>query len=291
VNEQNNPLASAWADHNRAWQDNLYVYPVISRRAGGISVGINLNRDKACTFDCPYCQVDRTIPGEKGLPDVDRIAAEIEALIAAYRDDGLTHFPSFANVPVKQRILRDLCLSGDGESTLSPVFPEVCALMRSLQDAHLDLDLKLVLITNATLLTQDRVRTGLAQLCSFNGEIWGKLDAGTEDWFQRVNISRYKLDAVEQNLIATVREFPMRIQTMLCSLRGEAPSTEELNAWAERVARIRAASPGHFKSVQLYSVVRSTARPDVGPLSITFLQQAAQLLERHSSGIDVGIYP
>lgn len=285
------PLARAWADHSRLWENNVYVYPVISRRAGGISIGINLNLDKACTFDCPYCQVDRSQPSSRKPIDPDAISAELEAMIRVYRENGLVDFPHFGDVPADKRQLRDLCLSGDGESTMVPEFAEVCLRLQQIQSSHSDLNLKLVLISNATLLHQSGVQQGLTHLCAHRGEVWGKLDAGTEAWFQKVNISRYHLNAIEQNLLLTVQNHPLRIQTMLCSLSGEAPSLEELNQYAQRVARIRHTQPHHFLSVQLYSVVRSTARPHIGPLPVSFLKQTAEILKEHSPGIEVGIYP
>ena len=45
------------AAHPRSFQENRYVYPVLSRRSKGISIGVNLNLDKVCNFDCVYCQV------------------------------------------------------------------------------------------------------------------------------------------------------------------------------------------------------------------------------------------
>ena len=50
-------------DHRRKLDENRYVYAVLSRRSGGVSIGVNLNPDKVCNFDCIYCQVDRTTPG------------------------------------------------------------------------------------------------------------------------------------------------------------------------------------------------------------------------------------
>ena len=50
--------------HPRTFQENRFVYPVLSRRSHGLSVGINLNPDKICNFDCIYCQVDRTSQAE-----------------------------------------------------------------------------------------------------------------------------------------------------------------------------------------------------------------------------------
>ena len=35
--------------------DNRFVYAVISSRAHGLSLGVNLNPDKLCNYDCLYC--------------------------------------------------------------------------------------------------------------------------------------------------------------------------------------------------------------------------------------------
>jgi len=43
-------------DHRRELDENRYVYAVLSRRSGGVSIGINLNPDKVCNFDCIYCR-------------------------------------------------------------------------------------------------------------------------------------------------------------------------------------------------------------------------------------------
>src|SRR4051812_50014357 len=51
-----------FTQHSRTWRDNRYVYPVVSRRSKGISIGVNLNPDKVCNFDCIYCSVDRSSP-------------------------------------------------------------------------------------------------------------------------------------------------------------------------------------------------------------------------------------
>ena len=49
-----NPL---FTSHPREFEENRYVYAVLSRRAGGVSIGVNLNPDKRCNFRCVYCQV------------------------------------------------------------------------------------------------------------------------------------------------------------------------------------------------------------------------------------------
>ena len=54
---------SVLSDHARQFDELRFVYPVVSRRSKGLSLGVNLNPDKVCNFHCPYCQVDRTTPG------------------------------------------------------------------------------------------------------------------------------------------------------------------------------------------------------------------------------------
>src|SRR5213593_1476580 len=68
-------------DHSRQFADFTFVYPVISRRARGLSIGINLNPDKVCNFDCVYCEVDRRIPGKVSQVDLNQMRDELAAMI------------------------------------------------------------------------------------------------------------------------------------------------------------------------------------------------------------------
>src|SRR5262249_28667058 len=68
-------------DHRRNFADNLYVYAVVSRRSKGVSIGLNLNPDKKCNFDCVYCQVNRSTPGLVRAVDLDRLRDELEDML------------------------------------------------------------------------------------------------------------------------------------------------------------------------------------------------------------------
>ncbi len=269
-------LRSAWADHSKLWERNKWVYPVISRRAHGISIGINLNLDKSCTFRCAYCQVDRTVPGLTIGNDVDAIEKELIAIVEEYRRNGLVDFSNFKDIPKEKRIIRDLCLSGDGESTFAPEFAEVCTLMRKLQDVYADLDLRLTLITNATHLQSSRVLEGLASLTAKHGEIWAKLDAGSEEWLKVIDQTKISLETIQANLEATVKKFPLRIQTMLCKVGGRYLDDSELPLYLDRLERVYIANPKNFLGVQLYGVVRHTALVNVEPLPVEYLESVAQ---------------
>ena len=89
-------LKDAWSDHSRLWKKNTWVYPVISRRAKGLSIGVNLNPDKRCSFDCVYCQVDRSIPGSNRRLDIEAMTKELELIIQEYEKNGLTSFSNFS---------------------------------------------------------------------------------------------------------------------------------------------------------------------------------------------------
>src|SRR5437868_3542883 len=61
---------------------NRFVYTVISSRAHGISVGVNMNPDKACNFDCVYCEVNRLEPALETELDVEIMEVELERTLA-----------------------------------------------------------------------------------------------------------------------------------------------------------------------------------------------------------------
>lgn len=264
-------LAREQANHPREFDGNLYAYPVISRRSGGVSIGINLNLDKACNFDCPYCQVDRTVEKPRQAIVVPAIRAEVERMLAACDEQGVCRLEKFAGLPDSAKRLRDIAISGDGEPTMVPEFPEVCAMLGGLQAERPGLDFKLVLITNSTLLDRKGVRSGIDALLSKNGEVWAKLDAGTEAWYQRINISKISLDRIEANLIGLGKIHPFKIQSLFCALAGEAPSEGEINAYLERLRRI-IASGARVTEVQLHTLARKPAQAECTPVDAGFLK-------------------
>lgn len=273
--------------HPRSYESFTYAYPVLSRRSGGVSFGVNLNLDKRCNFDCPYCQVDRTVPGKPQVLDLARIRAEVEALLDSVDDKGVCRLPMFDALPDDQKMLRDIALSGDGEPTMVPEFPAVAAAMAELQASRPDLEFKLVLITNATLLDRVPVQAGVASLLSKRGEVWAKLDAGTEAWYQTVNISRVSLDRIEANLIALGKNHPFKIQSFFCTMGGQGWNDAEVAAWLARLSRVRE-SGARILEVQLYTLARRPAESFVHPVTPEFLAAMQQRVE--ALGIAAKVY-
>lgn len=274
MNEQEKALIAAWSDHSRIWKDNTWVYPVISRRAGGLSLGVNLNPDHHCSFSCAYCQSGPQ-EGHKRIPvDIDAVERELRDFLDYYEAGEFAKCEFFAHVPAEKKILKDICLSGDGESTLVKEFPEVCRRMREIQKEYADKlgNFKLRLITNASHLSNPAVEQGLALLLENDGEIWAKLDAGTEERFKKINRSPLHLGKIIDNLTKTIKLYPICIQTMLCNVQGEIPDDQEIERYIENLAAIHSKNPEHFVEVQLYTVIRQTLLEGVEPLPKEFLE-------------------
>ena len=89
-----------YADHGRIYRQNKFVYPVLSRRSGGISIGVNLNPDKVCNFDCIYCQVDRRSEAETNFVETDRLWEELDSMLEFVSSGRIYDDPKFAHVPV-----------------------------------------------------------------------------------------------------------------------------------------------------------------------------------------------
>ena len=71
------------SDHGRDAAGFTYVYPVLSRRAGGVSVGINLNPNNACNWRCVYCQVPDLVRGKAPPADLPQLRRELFAATAS----------------------------------------------------------------------------------------------------------------------------------------------------------------------------------------------------------------
>jgi wyosine [tRNA(Phe)-imidazoG37] synthetase (radical SAM superfamily) len=280
-------ILNAYRRHPRQWQSNLYVYPVISRRSRGISIGVNLNPDKACNFDCVYCQVDRTVPPVVRKVDLDVLEAELAGLLDAVRTGALFEAEPFSALPPDRREVRDIAFSGDGEPTTFPRFADAVEIAARQRTAFWLDSTKLVLITDAVYLRKPNVRRGLEILDANNGEIWAKLDAGTEAYFQAVDRPNVPLQDVLDSILDAARVRPVVIQTLWMRLHGEPPPDAEIDAYCDRLNDIRAQG-GQLKDLQLYTIARQPAESFVAPLSNAELDGIAERVRaRVSVPVDV----
>ena len=260
--------------HPRTFHDNRFVYPVLSRRSHGWSVGINLNPDKICNFDCIYCQVDRTSQAETRFVELDAVLDELDALLAQVADGSLWEDPAFSAVPVDLRRLNDIAFSGDGEPTTYRNFDEIVQRVAEVKARRGGQDPKLVLITNASMFHRPAVERGLETLDAHNGEIWAKLEAGTEEYFRLIERTVVPFERVLENIAAAARRWPLVIQGLFMRGEGEAPPESEIEAFCARLCEITSAG-GQLKLVQVYTVARPPAESIVTALEDRELQESA----------------
>ena len=257
-----------FTQHSRSWRENRYVYPVISRRSKGLSIGVNLNPDQGCNFDCVYCSVDRSdaapAPTVRSV-DLEVVRAELDHLLGLAVSGAVWNEPPFDRTPRELRRLNDVAFSGDGEPTSYPGFGAACRLAAELIAWH-GAPAKVVVITNATLLDRPAVREALAFLDTVPSQVWAKLDAGTEDYYRLIERTKVPLGRVLDNLLITGQARPIVIQSMFLRYRGEAPSTAEIDAYLGRL-RDLVAGGCRIALVQVYTVARSTAEAEATPLT------------------------
>ncbi len=275
------PIRNTWkavVDHDRRYLDFAYVYPVISRRSRGLSIGVNLNPDKICNFDCVYCEVDRRIPGRAKEVDLAQLGRELRWLVDFALRDGFASDPKFAEAPQSVRqTIRDIAFSGDGEPTMVHNFDECVRLVVDVKNEFGLSDTKIVLITDAAGLDKASVRRGLEIMDHCSSEVWGKLDAGTEGYFKIVNRSFVRFDRILSNLLSTARVRPIVIQSLFLKVHDRPMDASELEAYCQRLNHI-VANGGRIQEVHAYTIARPTPEAWAGKLSLPELTAMADVI-------------
>jgi len=249
-------------NHPSFFHQQKIVYPVVSRRSRGVSIGINLSPSKRCNFGCIYCQVqvdrvrDRAVL-EQVSPEIDltRLEEELRATIRTVQSGALFEEERFRETPADKRHLMDFAFSGDGEPTLSPQFAEAAAVCARVRAEMVPASVKMVLITNGTTLQNPETIRGCDILAENNGEIWGKLDGGTEADYRTMNRSAVSFPKILENLKSAASRWPMTIQTMLLRRGGTLPAAESIDRYCERVREITSGEH-KVRAIQLYTVAR-----------------------------------
>jgi pyruvate-formate lyase-activating enzyme len=266
----NNKILSV-TDHDRNSAEMRYVYPVISRRAGGVSVGINLNPNNACNWRCIYCQVPGLTRGT--APPVDMALLEIE--LRTFLNELLHGDFMQSRVPEGARRINDIALSGNGEPTSAAEFAEVIALiarvrselfLRTDSGQALPETVKTVLITNGSLLHRSDVQQGVRELSGICGEVWFKLDRASEAGMLSTNDTHARIEKVRENLISAINACPTWLQTCWFALDGEPPSRRDEDDYLAFVdSLLQGGYP--LQGVLLYGLARPSLQREAPRLS------------------------
>jgi wyosine [tRNA(Phe)-imidazoG37] synthetase (radical SAM superfamily) len=275
-------------NHDRDSAGMTYVYPVVSRRAGGVSVGINLNPNNACNWACIYCQVPNLKRGAAPPIDVAHLEGELNSLLGDIVHGDFMDM----HVPEDARHLVDIALSGNGEPTSAREFPDIVELVgRVMATFNLTQKIKLVLITNGSLIDRPRVQEGLKRMAAANGEVWFKLDSATASGMRRINQTRTLPDKHFDRLAIAAGICPTWIQTCVFALDGAAPSQTEQQAYLGFLRRaVHAELP--LKGVLLYGLARPSLQPSatrLSPLPAAWLENFAGAIRRTGLNVRVSI--
>lgn len=250
-------------DHSRDSAGLTYVYPVVSRRAGGLSIGINLNPNNACNWRCLYCQVPALQRGSAPAIDLPKLEQELRSFLHELIYGRFMQ----EKVPPEARVIHDIALSGNGEPTSAKEFEQVIRVIGEVKDEFpLPDTLKVILITNGSLIHRETVQKGLGRLAQLNGEIWFKLDSVTKAGRLQVNNTRMSLARMRENLCLAASLCPTWLQTCVFKLDEAPPAQTELDAYISFVdALLR--DGVQIKGVLLYTLARPSLQPEAVRLS------------------------
>ncbi len=273
-------------DHSRDSAGLRYVYPVVSRRAGGVSIGINLNPNNACNWRCIYCQVPNLTKGAAPVIDLGLLEKELRGMVGnVLRGDFLAQ-----RVPEDSRRVADFAISGNGEPTsakeLADAIERICDVKRHF---GLGTEIPLRLITNGSLVGRAYVQRALAALDRCGGEVWFKVDAGTADGIARINGVTLKPAQVIRNLRRCAEICPTWVQTCVFLLDGAGPSDAEISAYLDLLEAVGIPS---IRGVLLYGIARPSLQPEaprLARLSPASIEAVAEKIK--TAGLTVRVSP
>lgn len=250
------------ADHSRDSAGLTYIYPVLSRRAGGLSIGVNFNTNNACNWQCVYCQVPDLTIGAAPELDFELLEAELRGFLEQVQTGD---FYRRFQVPEDQRVIKDIALSGNGEPTSVPRFAEAVELIGKIAtEAGLFPASRYVLITNGSLIHQPKVQDGLKVLNKFGGEVWFKLDSATQAGRRRINTAGQSLDTSLNNLILAAGCCRTKVQICLVDIDRQGLMEPERIALLDALKTVRQNSTVH--EILLYTIARPSLQPEAGRL-------------------------
>ena len=267
-------------DHSRELSGLKYIYSVISRRAGGLSIGVNLNINNACNWQCIYCEIPNLTRGSPPPIELDVLEDELrfflhEIIHGDYMEK---------NVAIEDRHLKDIAFSGNGEPTSAEEFPQVILIVKKiLEEFNLLHKIKIRLITNGSLMHKESVLEGIQVLANMNGEVWFKVDAALEESAKLINQVNIKPQQAIDRLKRCSEICPTFVQTCIFTIDNKEPNNKEIDAYIKLIDSAKKS----IKGVHLYGIARPSMQPEayrLGRVNINVLENIADQL--HNNGIE-----
>ena len=261
-------------DHSRELSGLKYIYSVISRRAGGLSIGVNLNVNNACNWQCIYCEIPNLTRGTPPPIELDVLEQELRFFLNEIINGDYME----KNVSLEDRHLKDIAFSGNGEPTSAEEFPEVISIVKKLlEEFNLLHKIKIRLITNGSLMYQASVIKSVEMLKEMNGEVWFKVDAATEESIKTINQVNLKPSQILERLKNSANVCPTFVQTCIFTIDGKGPSKKDIDAYVELINEVKSIIQG----VHLYGLARPSLQPqakNLGRIDEEVLQDIAKEL-------------
>ena len=261
-------------DHSRELSGLKYIYSVVSRRAGGLSVGINLNVNNACNWQCIYCEIPNLTRGSPPPIELELLEQELRFFLKEIIHGDYME----KNVSLEDRHLKDIAFSGNGEPTSADEFPEVILIVKKvLNEFDLLHKIKIRLITNGSLMHQASVINSVEMLKEMNGEVWFKVDAATETSIKKINQVNLKPNQILERLQNSTKTCPTFVQTCIFTIDGNGPSEEDIDAYIKLVKEVQ----NDIQGVHLYGLARPSLQPQaksLGRISEVALEDIAKKL-------------
>ena len=248
------------SNHDRNAVNMTYVYPVISRRAGGVSIGINLNPNNACNWRCAYCQVPNLVRGVAPEIDLACLGSELQVML-----DQILHGDFMARrVPEDCRSLCDVAISGNGEPTSCRAFDAVVSVIAEQMNSQ-GINIPLRLITNGSYIHKAHVQAGMRTMSSNHGEVWIKVDSVTDEGIRRINGIKLDEQRLRQQVEVAAHLCPTWIQTCMVAWDGQSPAAEEVSAYLQFLSRLKQEHVP-LRGVMLYGLARPSLQREASQL-------------------------
>lgn len=252
--------------HSRSYGHCTYIYPVISRRSHGLSIGVNLSLDNRCNYNCVYCEVDRSVSAPACPVDPEAFGQELYQILSDIKSQ--PHGPE----------VQDVTFAGNGEPMAIRGLYRCIELAARILDSLGFTGTPVVVITNGTFLHRPWAREALLRLAAAGGQIWVKLDAGDQDGMTRINGTRFSLKRLEENISDASQILPVTIQSMFMKHWGQPPSTEAVDLHIACLNRLNARGVA-IRNVQAYTVARQPRSSHITPLEKVDLEFIASRIQ------------
>lgn len=267
-------LFEALAAHviTRDWQ---YIYPVWSRRAQGLSIGINLHPNHCCNWHCVYCQVPGLRRGPSPVVDIHQLVQELTHCL-----DWISQQLHGGALTMRDCV-QDIAFAGDGEPTTSPQFAEILHMVaeRLQQRSPHDRPATIRLITNGSQLQHAHIQHALKRLHEMGGEVWFKLDAGNDAEMLAINDTHLPLLLHLQRLQICCSLCQTWVQTAVVNraLDGKMVTTPALADYMQALLPFK----DRIVGILLYGIARPSQQDTQGciqPTSTVVLENYAKAL-------------